>query len=123
MANKRCRDDNDRDNNKKARPEVKSAKDAVCPWWNVPYAEQLERKAAAMNVECLGPIHAEVKKSYDQHNKQRKRERLDTVALPDWLVSPPSVPGITHKYCMLYRQHTLDIYFEDTRHRLVHDAV
>lgn len=76
---KRGRDDNDCNNNKNARPEVKSAKDAACPWWDVPYSEQLERKAAAMNTECLGPIHTEAKKSYDQRNKHRKRKLISSL--------------------------------------------
>lgn len=91
---KRSRDDDKHNPNKKARPEVKSARDAVCPWWHVPYPEQLERKTTAMIAECLGPIHEEVKKCYVQHNKQRKREHLDEVQIPDWLVSSPTATGM-----------------------------
>ncbi len=32
---------------------VKTARDAVCPWWDVPYSQQLERKTKAMAKECL----------------------------------------------------------------------
>ena len=98
-SGKRNRQNDDNGRNKRSRPETRSARDAVCPWWDVPYDEQLSRKSASMLTECLRPIHQEVLSSYSQYNKQRKSSGQSPVVAPAWMTAPASAGRV---YCSRY---------------------
>ena len=55
-----------------------SAKNAVCPLWNLPYEEQCLRKAEAMRKECLAEICTAVKRTWKDTARQQKTR------LPQW---------------------------------------
>ena len=57
---------------------LKEGKDAVSPWWNVPYEEQTRRKQENMKKDCLGKIGSEIAKAYKIQGTQKK-------AMPSWI--------------------------------------
>lgn len=66
-----------------------SARDSACPWWNIPYAEQLQRKTDDMNKDCLYEIVKTVKQCYNtnskQHTQNRGKSNLSKVVYPNWV--------------------------------------
>ena len=57
--------------------EPKSVNDAVAPWWNLGYEEQLMKKMENMKRDCLVPLVKEVRKSYVHADKKDQ--------IPPWL--------------------------------------
>lgn len=72
---------------------VKSARDAVAPWWNVPYQEQLDRKSNAMKKDCLKKSLREVRDAYEKWNRQARRDGRDQVDVPKWIQSSSDEPS------------------------------
>ncbi|CAM9180187.1 unnamed protein product, partial [Ectocarpus fasciculatus] len=81
---------------------VKEGKDAVSPWWNIPYQEQLQQKQANMKKDCLGKMASEIIKAYKVQSVPKKFQ-------PAWLyedamglrfndiISSPEVVGYRNK--------------------------
>ncbi len=80
---KRPADDRDASadpSNKAARTaELKDSRAVASPWWDVPYAEQLQRKQKAMRAECLVKLCREVQKTYKVQGVERNK-------IPAWLM-------------------------------------
>lgn len=77
---------------KRQRPEgksvdlpIKTAREAVSPWWDVPYEEQLIRKTQAMAKECLNKCLRDVKDTYFKWNRQAKFDNRPTIDMPSWM--------------------------------------
>jgi hypothetical protein len=64
---------------------IKTARDAVSPWWDVPYEEQLVRKTKAMVKDCLNKSFREVRDAYSKWNKSAKWDGREQVAVPAWI--------------------------------------
>jgi hypothetical protein len=71
--------------NKKIRAEVTNINDVVCPWWAMPYDEQLAKKEAAMREECIAKIKSKLRSSFFEANDNRRRNKQTMLKMPDWL--------------------------------------
>jgi hypothetical protein len=85
--NKRSHDTDTDSKNKKMRAttEVTNINDVVCPWWAMPYDEQLAKKEAAMREECITKIKSKLRSSYFEANDNRRKNKQTMLKLPDWL--------------------------------------
>ncbi|GAB5031200.1 23s rrna (uracil-5-)-methyltransferase [Nannochloropsis oceanica] len=73
---------------------VKTLAEVVTPLLSLPYAEQLRQKEKDIALDCVGKMFREIKKSYEQKNKQLKRahqlgeggssDAARHVRAPDW---------------------------------------
>lgn len=57
---------------------IKEGRDAVSPWWSVPYEDQLRIKQENMKKDCLGKMATELIKAYKIQNFSKK-------FMPSWL--------------------------------------
>jgi hypothetical protein len=69
----------------KSTPTVTNINDVVCPWWNISYEEQLQKKQEAMREECLHKIRTKLRSSFFESNDMRRKNRQPMLKLPDWL--------------------------------------
>lgn len=85
------RDNNDREDKRMRSGEngtespIKTAREAVTPWWDVPYEEQLVRKTKAMVKDCLNKSFREVRDAYVKWNKSAKWDGRPAVPVPSWI--------------------------------------
>lgn len=87
------RDDDRGDKRQRADAPIKTARDAVSPWWDVPYEEQLVRKTKAMVKDCLNKSFREVRDSYFKWNKAAKWEGREQITVPSWITETKEAKG------------------------------
>ena len=96
----------DRSSNKRSRHpsddsevRVRTARDAVCPWWNIPYKEQLVQKTNAMEKDCLKKCFREVKDAYWKWNKAAVRDGRQKLTVPSWITTSEGNDLSWVEYC------------------------
>jgi hypothetical protein len=81
---------------------VTNINDVVCPWWNISYEEQLQKKQEAMREDCLVKIKAKLRSSYFEANDMRRKNRQPMLKLPDWLDKTAGICSLSPSLSSIY---------------------
>ncbi len=88
---RQAQDNDERDAKRLKEPECKTddqVRDAITPYWRMPYEQQLNTKQREMIKKCAVKITQEVKKRFRNLQQEAKRNKnRDTVPLYDWIAA------------------------------------